>query len=294
MTTAVRGEVLAQALRGPHAGLAVISEHLVSDASGRCAACREFEPCRVMSISPAIDHAAPSRDSGLSSPVLVAVIGPPGAGKSTIVRGLAHTHSAPVFRLRETIRARPELLAGLVPSPDPLGWVSLEAVRRVLTATFFGSEYAADPVVLLDNFPGTAGQLSLLAETAGQAGRRLALLELTATAVTAVARVTERRVCPACGPDPHAPAEPASDDAEVCSSCRTALIRRASDVPRLHGVRLARHLANRPEIAESAADHGIEHRIVCADDDLNAVRSRVEAVLSHLLTTATQPRGRKP
>jgi len=45
MTTAVRGEVSARALRGPHAALRVISEHLVSDASGRCLACREFEPC---------------------------------------------------------------------------------------------------------------------------------------------------------------------------------------------------------------------------------------------------------
>lgn len=45
MTTAVRGEVSAQALRGPNAALAVISKHLVSDASGRCAACREYEPC---------------------------------------------------------------------------------------------------------------------------------------------------------------------------------------------------------------------------------------------------------
>lgn len=247
-----------------------------------------------MSTNVAMDLAAPSRDTGPSASVLVAVVGPPGAGKSTIVRGLARTNGAPVFRLRETIRARPELLAGLAPSPDPLGWVSPEAVRRVLTATFLGSVYAADPVVLLDNFPGTAGQLNLLAGIAGQAGRRLALLELTATAATAVARVAERRVCAACGPDPHAPAEPATDDPEVCSSCRAALIRRTSDVPRLHGLRMARYLANRPEIAESAADHAIEHRTVSADDDLTAVRSSVNAVLSHLLTTATQPRGRQP
>jgi len=247
-----------------------------------------------MTTNTAIDHAPTSRDSGRAVPVLVALIGPPGAGKSTIVRGLAHAQGAPVFRLRETIRARPDLLAGLAPSRDPLGWVSLEAVRRVLTATFLSSEYAAAPVVLLDNFPGTAGQLSLLAEIAAQAGRRLALLELTVTAATVVARVAERRVCPACGPDSHAPAQPASDDADVCSSCRTALIRRTSDAPRLHGLRMARYLANRPEIAESAADHGIEHRIVTADDDLNSVRRHVDAVLSHLLTTATHPRGRQP
>lgn len=198
--------------------------------------------------------------------VLVAVIGPPGVGKTTVAAALADHGGVRVFRLREAVRARPEVLAGLAPSADPLGWVSLEAVRRVLRAAFMEHRFplCAAPV-LLDNFPGTADQLDSLAEVASLVGARVAVLELRARVATVVVRVAERRVCPTCGPDSHAPASPADTGADRCGACGGSLVRRESDVPRLHGLRLARYLSNATGIAGLAAERGIPYLTVSAE-----------------------------
>lgn len=226
----------------------------------------------------------PAGPGPLTGAVLVAVVGPPGAGKSTVVRALAAEGGLPVFRLREAVRARPELLAGLAPSRDPLGWVGLAAVRRLLRATFvdgrFGVGFSA---VLLDNFPGTASQLTLLAEIGEATHGRVALLELHADPRTVVGRVERRRVCLVCGLDAHAPAALAADDPERCGSCRTVLTCRETDLPRLHALRLARYAANRPEIAESAAGRGIPHLVVNADDTVSEVCRAAHHAVSRLI-----------
>ena len=82
------------------------------------------------SASPAIQSvAAPT------GPLLLGVIGPPGAGKSTVVAGLEGNRMA-VFRLREAIRAHPLAAQESAASSDPLGWVSLGTVRCVLESVF--------------------------------------------------------------------------------------------------------------------------------------------------------------
>jgi adenylate kinase family enzyme len=226
--------------------------------------------------------------------MLLAVVGPPGAGKSTVIAMLARAIAAPVFRLRETVRARPELLAGLAPSEDPLGWVSLEAVRRVLHTVFVEGRFAfAARVVLLDNFPGTASQLDLLAKVAAATVARTALLELRATPQTVVARVARRRVCLACGPDVHAPAVADPDDPSRCAACHGHLSQRDTDVPRLHGLRLARYTANQPAITEQAAERGIQHLIVDADRDLAEVCRTARHAVHHLIEPVN-PQGSRP
>jgi adenylate kinase family enzyme len=221
--------------------------------------------------------------------VLVAVIGAPGAGKSTVVAALSSGRDVPVLRLRETIRCRPGLLTDLGPSTDPLGWVSEEAVRRVLHAAFVADGFGSGcSVVLLDNFPGTAGQLDLLAATAAATAARVALLELRADTGTVTTRVAARRVCAVCGPDPHAPAVPAADDRERCGSCRTILTRRDTDVPRRHTLRLARYAVNRPEIAKRAAEHATPHLCVNADAPMSEVCRQAHHAL-HRLTQLAAP-----
>jgi len=294
----------------------VLDEHVTSSATGLCLKCGVRGPCRLnvcrpVDGSPLTTHptmmivearaALPLAPEARSArvmgqapqTVLVAVIGPPGVGKSTVVAALASAGGMPVFRLRETIRARPELLAGLGPSTDPLGWVSLEAVRRVLHATFVQGQFAfGASTVLLDNFPGTAGQLDLLAQTAEAAAARATLLELRADMATIVGRVAQRRVCLVCGPDPHAPAVPASDDPQRCGSCRTVLARRDTDVPRLHGLRLARYAANQPEIAQRAAERGIAHLSINADAAMSEVCQAANHGVHRLTELADHPGSR--
>jgi len=130
---------------------------------------------------------------------LVTVVRSPGSGKSTLVAALAGDVGTPVFRLRETIRAHPELLAGLPASTDPLGWIGRAAVCQILDLTLtenrFGFRCSA---TLLDNVLGTVGQLTLLANTTEATAVRVVLLEPRADARTVAARVVQGRVCPRC------------------------------------------------------------------------------------------------
>jgi adenylate kinase len=227
-----------------------------------------------------------------AEPLLLAVIGPPGAGKSTVIAALAGT-GVPVFRLRETIRAHPHLPATLPPTLDPLGWVSPEAVRRVLRAAFIDRRFGVGaPLVLLDNFPGTAAQLDMLTEVAACVRSRVALMELRADVGTVIARVRQRRVCRSCGPDPHAPATLDGGDPNRCGACGDALTRRGTDSPRLHRQRLARYIANRPHIAERAAERGIPHRAVSADSSPSEVCRAVHHAVSRLIESSEPSRSR--
>lgn len=219
-------------------------------------------------------------------PCLVAVIGPPGAGKSSVVAALREPGRCAVFRLRDAIRACPSLLAGLPVVPDPLGWVSIDAVRRVVDAAFVQDGIGADAeVVLLDNFPGTADQLLLISNVAVHIGATLAVLELVASAGIVRERVASRRVCQGCGPDDHAPADADPQDPGRCAACQTPRKLRDSDAPRVHRLRLERFYANRPAIAAHAAEHGISHLTINADAPLPDVSQAARRVLARLTAT---------
>lgn len=233
------------------------------------------------------------RNPRLAEPLLLAVIGPPGAGKSTVVAALA-TPGVPVFRLRETVRAHAHLLVVPPPTRDRLGWVSPESVRRVLRAAFIDDRFGAGAsLVLLDNFPGTAAQLDMLVEVAAPLCARVALLELVADAGTVIGRIRRRRICRSCGPDRHAPATPDAENPDRCGACGGALARRDTDVPHLHRLRLARYIANRPGIVERAAEHGIPRRALGADSSPFDVCQSARHALSKLIESS-EPSGSQP
>jgi len=129
----------------------------------------------------AAQHAGEHQAASAEAACLVAVLGPPGAGKTTVISALGQSRSLPVFRLREAVNAYSDLLADLAPSTDPLGWVGVQAVQRILRAAFIDGRFriGVGPA-LLDNFPGTAHQLHRLADVAAVTGRRIAILELRA------------------------------------------------------------------------------------------------------------------
>ena len=219
-------------------------------------------------------------------PCLVAVIGPPGAGKSSVVAALREPGRHAVFRLRDAIRARPKLLTGLPVVPDPLGWVSIDAVRRVVDAVFVQDGIGSDvDVVLLDNFPGTADQLLLISNVAVHIGATLTVLELVASAGTVSDRVGSRRVCQGCGPDDHAPAVADPQDPGRCIVCQAPLKLRDTDAPHLHRLRLERFYANRQAIAAHAAERGIPHLTINADAPLPEVGQAARRAVARLTAT---------
>lgn len=185
------------------------------------------------------------QDSSAAVGPLVAVIGPPGVGKTTVVTALAQLEGLPVFRLREAVIVCADHLADLSPGTDPLGWVGIQAVHRTLRAAFIDGRFETGVgPVLLDNFPGTDHQLHRLAEVAAVIGRRIAILELRADESTVSARVAARRICPTCSPDGHAPATFSATDDTRCARCNAQLTRRDSDNPSRHGLRLSRYRVN--------------------------------------------------
>lgn len=221
----------------------------------------------------------------------VALIGPPGAGKTTVARAFARRHEVSVFRLREAVRAYSDLLADLPASDDPLGWLDMEAVRRTLHAAFVKGRFAFSDVVLLDNFPGTAAQLRLLAEVSAPVGGRLTLLELRASRDTVRRRVAERRTCPCCGPDPHAPATVSTADPARCGACGAALDQRESDHPARYRLRRSRYLENLPEITAVAAELGVAHVSISADGPAAEVSRNADEALSALVEATASTSG---
>jgi len=223
-------------------------------------------------------------------PVMVAVIGPPGAGKSTVVSGLAEVDGTVVFRLREAVRAYPDVVGAIRSNPDPLAWIDGESVLRVLVEAFIVGRFpTGSGPVLLDNFPGTAPQLELLIEVAAAVGRRVALLELRAGASVVTARTLLRRVCPQCGPDAHHPAVAAVGEPQRSAGCGAVLVRRDSDTPLRHRLRLARYLDNASGILALAQGRRIPHLAIDADRPTALVHQTARSAVDWLTQTAMTP-----
>lgn len=223
---------------------------------------------------------------------LVAVIGPPGAGKTTVVGALAQSRRLPVFRLREAVVAYSDLLADLGPTTDPLGWVAVQAVERILRAAFVDGRFDVGiGPVLLDNFPGTAHQLHRLAEVTTVTGRRIAILELRADRSTVAVRVAARRICPTCDSDRHAPAVASATAPQCCARCGAQLARRHSDSPTRHALRLARYHANASEIITYAGDLRIPHVAILADQPSSVVHRLAQEAFTRLVNRAWLSEG---
>ncbi|MGH3903765.1 MAG: AAA family ATPase [Pseudonocardiaceae bacterium] len=218
---------------------------------------------------------------------LVAVIGPPGAGKTTVVGALAQSRRLPVFRLREAVVAYTDMLADLEPTTDLLGWVGVQALQRILRAAFIDGRFntGVGPV-LLDNFPGTARQLHRLAEIAAVTGRRVAILELRADEATVAVRVAARRICPTCSPNRHAAVIASATDPHRCAQCDGQLARRDSDIPTRHALRLARYRANVAEIVEHAGRLQVPHLAILADHPPHVVHRSAQEAFARLADPA--------
>ncbi|MDQ3762739.1 MAG: AAA family ATPase [Actinomycetota bacterium] len=91
-------------------------------------------------------------------PPFVAVVGPPGVGKSTVTGALADRFGARVFRLREfayEFRVRSGVDQRLFDTDDPLGWFPEQTVALLLRAASLHGQFPTQPMVVLKNFPGS-------------------------------------------------------------------------------------------------------------------------------------------
>jgi adenylate kinase len=155
---------------------------------------------------------------------VIAVIGPPAVGKTTLTMRLGENHGCSVFRLREHVPK--VMLAAAAANSDRVDWVDDVTVARALLA--YAERVSGDEsvhTVLLDNFPGSGTQVGLLLGILARLAPECAVTaaELVADDRVRLARVRARRVCHTCERDPvHDPRLPAQavlGDPRRCARC---------------------------------------------------------------------------
>jgi adenylate kinase len=221
---------------------------------------------------------------------ILAIIGPPAAGKTTLTLQLGRLPGYRVFRLREHV---PEtMLAATATSAERLGWIDDLTVTRALRG-YIQSVVGTGAVhtVLLDNFPGSASQAQLLLAVLRKLAPACAVqvIELIADPSTLQRRVRTRRVCHQCERDPiHDPRLPAVPNPAAprrCAHCNSILHPRRGDAPRLLAARMQRYDRAATGIHAAFAGDGIDVL------RLNAARlpEQIASELSLLLSTRSTP-----
>ncbi|MEO6812067.1 MAG: nucleoside monophosphate kinase [Isosphaeraceae bacterium] len=171
-------------------------------------------------------------------PTHLVMFGRPGSGKSTLAERLEAEFGYTLVRTGELLRAairRQDFLGKRVEGhlstgnlvPDLL---IFELLEQSLHAP--GSSK-----LLFDGFPRTMGQVPLLEGFEKKLGFRISCyLEVAVSRAKAVARMTGRRVCPACGATYHLIGKPPKV-AEICDLDGARLEGRKDDAPEVVQVR---------------------------------------------------------
>jgi adenylate kinase len=201
---------------------------------------------------------AADQDSGgavrTAPPLSVVVLGPPGAGKSSVCAAIRFRYAnARSFAVR--LRYEKLLREG-----HPLGLRIRDAVGVGggyipidLIGELFDSFLAArDPadLVLLEGFPINRAQVELAHERLAAHGRRLdRVLDLRIREEVALQRTAARRVCPRCELDAVA-GQPVPEGSTTCPRCGTEVVPRKDDRGETVRRRLRDFAAERAAILE--------------------------------------------
>lgn len=224
---------------------------------------------------------APARGAMSQLTRVVAVLGPPAVGKTSVTRLIGRHEGCHVFRLREHVQAE-----ATVTDPVRPGWfdgyTALSSVHAYLDAV---ARQGSVHTVLMDNFPGTHTQVSLFLSLARQLAPAVTVsaVELVADAGVLWSRARARRVCQFCerdpAGDPHVPAAASASDPSACARCGHQLTRRQDDHPRACLARLSRYRDLADGVRTAFTDAGVLFRQLDASDSLQAVERKLMLLL---------------
>jgi adenylate kinase len=222
---------------------------------------------------------------------VIAVIGPPAVGKTTLTTRLGENPGCSVFRLREHVA--PEILAAASVNPDRVDWIDDVNVARAVRA-YIEPATTTETVHtgLLDNFPGSGSQVRLLLGILARLspGCAVQAVELVLDEQARQDRVRSRRVCHTCeddpARDPRLPAVPSESDPRKCRRCGSTLHPRRGDAPRLLAARTAHFNHEAPGLRRALADAGADVLRLDASRKITSLTAEV----SMLITTRSWPR----
>ena len=220
-----------------------------------------------------------------TTPAVLILLGPPGAGKGTQARMLEETFGLVQLSTGDLLRAAVAagtdagMAAKAVMAAG--GLVSDDIVLAIL------KDRMADPDtkkgVILDGFPRTAGQAEALDALLASTGQRVnSVISMEVEDGPMIARVAGRYTCGGCGEGYHdAFKQPAK--AGVCDKCgSTEFKRRADDTAETAGARLAAYHAQTAPLIAYYKGRGVLER-VDAMADIATVQGSMQASVKRVV-----------
>jgi adenylate kinase len=220
-----------------------------------------------------------------TSPVVLILLGPPGAGKGTQARMLEETFGLVQLSTGDLLRAA--VAAGTDAGKQAKavmeagGLVSDDIVLAILKDRMADADTKRG--VILDGFPRTAGQAESLDGLLASTGQRVnSVISMEVEDAPMIARVAGRYTCAACGEGYHDEfKQPAK--AGVCDKCGGAEFkRRADDNAETAGARLAAYHAQTAPLIAYYKDRGVLEQ-VDAMADIATVSDAMQASVKQVM-----------
>ena len=209
----------------------------------------------------------------------ILILGPPGSGKGTQAQLLAKScglqHLSTGDLLRDEVKAGSALgqkaktfmdAGQLVPDELLLGMVKGRLAAETISS------------FLLDGYPRNLAQAGALDAMLAGMGRTLDLaLLLDVPGDELVARITNRRSCPACKAVYHLKAKPPAKEG-ICDACGAALVQRPDDTEATVRKRLAVYEDSTRPLIDLYEKRGILRHVI-ALGDIDSIQAQLRVIL---------------